>query len=131
MPVITGKVTNKKTGEPVWNAHVVFTDQHGVPYSPLTGTVTDPDGNFSFDTLGGYYLKVSHVQFKSVLLPISLKHYQDGGDYSSRLNVPLTPASYTLPEVTIKGRKTKSTAGNLFLALLGVAILTKTFLKDR
>ncbi len=131
MPVLTGKVTNIKTREPVWNAHVIFTDENGKPYSPVIGTVTDLNGNFSFDTLGGYYLRISHVQFENVTLPINLSHYQSGGDYSSRLNISLTPNSYLLPEVTIKGKKTKSAKAGLFFALLGTVILAKIFLKSR
>ncbi len=129
MPAITGKVTNKETGEPVWNAHILFTDRNGTPYSPLVGTVSRPDGSFSFETLGGYYLKISHIQFKSVLMPVDLSHYQSGGDYSNELDIRLTPKSHTLPEVVIKGEKNKSYAGSLLLVLGGAILLAKTFLK--
>jgi len=103
MTVITGKVVNAATGKPVYNAHVFFTDKRGKSYSPLKGTVTDFDGNYSFDSLGGYYLKATHIGYSDVLKPIDLSRFQSGGDYANILNFRLPATAYGLPEVVIHG----------------------------
>ena len=77
MSVITGKVIDM-TGKPLYNATVVFTDKNGKAYSPLMGTVTDFNGRYSFDTLGGYYLRVSSIGYKTMLQPVLLKNFQIG-----------------------------------------------------
>ncbi len=126
MAVITGKITNNVTGKPIYNAHVFYTDKMGKPYSPLVGTVTDFDGNFSFDSLGGYYLKVTHVGYSDMVKPIDLSHFQSGGDYLNTLNFQLIPTAYNLPEVVIHGKNTNDwmakNKGSIFL-LSGIAYI--------
>lgn len=105
MAVITGKVIDAKTGKPVYNATLVFTDKQGKAYSPLVGTVTGFDGGYAFDTLGGYYLRASYMGYKTVIKPVSLSNFQSGGGYSQSINFALEPSNYQLPEVVIKGSK--------------------------
>lgn len=130
MKVISGKVVDASTGQPVFNAHVVFTDAAGKPYSPLRGTVTDPDGYYSFETLGGTHLKVSHVSYKSQVKEIDLNTYSSSGTYTQVINFSLKPAGVMLPEVVIrpvtnwfKKNKLISYAG--IAALLGFMVLKK------
>jgi len=102
MKAISGKVVDAATGQPVFNAHVVFTDEKGKPYSPLRGTVTNPDGYYSFETLGGTHLKVTHVSYKSQVKEIDLSTYSSSGTYTQVINFSLQPAGIMLPEVVIK-----------------------------
>ena len=106
MAAITGKITDAKTGKPIYNAHVIFTDKKGNPYSPLMGTVTNFDGTYSFDNLGGYYLKVLMLGYDNLVKPIDLTKFQSGGNYANVINFQLQPNSYNLPEVVIKGKRT-------------------------
>jgi len=101
MSAIKGKITDKITGEPIFNAHVVFCDANGTPFSPLVGTVTDMDGNFSFETLSGYYLKLTHVSYSPVLIPIDLSIFSSTGTYQAVINVAMAAGANTLPEVVI------------------------------
>ena len=39
MGLITGKVTNNKTGEPIWNAEVFLSDDKGNITNPPVGSV--------------------------------------------------------------------------------------------
>jgi len=105
MKAITGKIVDTKTGEPIFNAHVIFTDASGNPYSPIKGTVTDPDGSYQFETLGGTYLKVTHVSYQSQIKPIDITNYGSGGNYSQVINFSLQPSTVNLPEVVIKPLK--------------------------
>ena len=107
MSVITGKVIDM-TGKPLYNATVVFTDKNGKAYSPLMGTVTDFNGRYSFDTLGGYYLRVSSIGYKTMLQPVLLKNFQAGGAYIQVINFALPKTAYQLPEVVIHGGVKKS-----------------------
>ena len=130
MNAITGKIVDAATGQPVFNAHIVFTDESGKPYSPLKGTVSDPDGNYRFETLGGAYLKATHVSYKSQVKPINMSNYGSGGTYTQVINFSLQPAGILLPEVVIKPVKTwfeknKLLAYASMAALLGFIVLRK------
>jgi hypothetical protein len=137
MAVITGKVVNVKTGQPVYNAHVIFTNNNGEAYSPLVGTATDFDGNYSFDTLGGYYLKVTHLGYSDMVKPINLSQFQSGGDYKNNLNFELEPSSYQLPEIVISD-KIQANANTWFeenkggiLAISGIVLITYVLLNSK
>ncbi len=108
MAAITGKVIDGKSGKPLYNATVVFTDKNGKPYSPLTGTVTGFNGGYSFNALAGYYIRVSYIGYKSVVKPITLKNFSSGGKYTQVINFTLQPTGYKLPEVVIHGGVKKS-----------------------
>ncbi len=104
MAAIIGKVFDAETGKPVYNAHVIFTDKNGKPYSPLVGTVTDFDGSYSFATLGGAYLKVTHISYKPQIKAVDLTNFGSGGSYSQIINFTLQPSNIQLPEVVIHGK---------------------------
>jgi len=124
MAVIKGKITDAKTGEPIYNAHVIFTDKKGNPYSPLKGTVTNFDGTYSFDTLYGYYLKVLMLGYDELVKPIDLTKFQSGGNYANVIDFQLQPNSYNLPEVVIKGKRTTPTpVPNWWNKNRGIALL--------
>ena len=122
MKAISGKVVDAATGQPVFNAHVVFTDATGKPYSPLRGTVTNPDGYYSFETLGGTHLKVTHVSYKSQVKEIDLSNYSSSGTYTQVINFSLQPAGIMLPEVVIKP-VTSWFKKNKLVSYAGLAVL--------
>ena len=105
MAAIKGKVIDAKTGKPVYNAHVIFTDENGKPYSPLVGTVTGFDGGYSFDSLAGYHLKVTYMGYADMIKPVDLSRFSAGGSYTNTMNFQLQPTTYKLPEVVIRGQK--------------------------
>ncbi len=107
MAAIKGKVIDSKTGKPLYNATLVFTDKTGKAYSPLTGTVSGFDGGYSFDTLGGYWLRASYIGYKTIVKPVSLSTFQAGAGYSQTINFALIPTDYKLPEVVIHGGQKK------------------------
>ncbi len=121
---IVGKITDKSTGEPIWNAHIVFTDDQGNPYSPLMGTVSDIDGNFSFDTLGGYTLKITHLSYQDVIVPIDITAFQSDGGYQAYFDIKMVTGSNTLPEVVIKPQQSWWEKNRYWLmGALGVGIM--------
>lgn len=101
MAAIKGKVVDANTGEPVYNAHVVFSDAEGNYYNPPMGAVTDYDGNYELPTLGGEYLTVSHVSYKKVVKKIDLSNYGSGGTYQTTMNFALDGSGFNLTEVII------------------------------
>jgi hypothetical protein len=62
--VITGKVIDAGTGEPLPNANIFLA-------GTLTGTITNPTGNFELDTKGNVSmpLVISFVGYRTLLLP--------------------------------------------------------------
>jgi len=103
MGLITGKVTNNKTGEPIWNAEVFLSDDKGNITNPPVGSVTDFDGNYSIHAnqyRQSINLTVKHVSYKSFTKGFGLS--QDNGE-AFELDYSLSPNSYLLPEVEIFG----------------------------
>lgn len=136
MKAISGKVVDAATGQPVFNAHVVFTDSRGNPYSPVRGTVTGPEGNYSFETLGGTYLKVTHVSYKSQVKAIDMSNYSSSGSYTQVINFSLQPAGVMLPEVVIKPvttwfKKNKMVTYAAMAVLLGYVVMKKPAAKRK
>jgi len=101
MAALTGKVVDKNTGKGIYNAHVVFTDANGNKGNPLVGTVTDFDGYYQFETLGGQYLTASFVGYKNITKQIDFSNFQSGGNYSQIINFSLDGSGLNLPEVII------------------------------
>lgn len=101
MAALTGKVVDKNTGKGIYNSHVVFTDANGNPANPPVGAVTDFDGYYQFETLGGQYLTASFVGYKNITKQIDFSNFQSGGNYSQIINFSLDGSGLNLPEVII------------------------------
>ena len=63
--IITGNVTDKNSGEPLSYLNVILKDMSGSHHSHDAGTMTDDNGNFSFESLcdGLYKIRVQGVGF--------------------------------------------------------------------
>ena len=101
MAVIIGKVVDNKTGKGIYNAHMVFTDASGNYGSPTIGMVTDINGNYQFETLGGQFITVSHVSYKKMSKQVDFRKFQSGGSYKQVINFSLDGSGLNLPEVVI------------------------------
>lgn len=102
MTVVRGKVIDARTGEPIYNAHVYFTDENGNKYPETIGTITDFNGNYELATLGGYHLTVSHINYKNQTKPIDIYQFQSGGSYGQVINYDMKASAIQLPEVVIR-----------------------------
>jgi hypothetical protein len=105
MAALRGKVIDKSTGKGIFNAHVVFCDESGNYGSPVMGTVTDIDGNYQLETLGGQFITVSHVAFKTQIKEIDFSNFQSNGSYSQQINFEMDGSGIMLPEVVIRPAK--------------------------
>ncbi|MBT2216788.1 S8 family serine peptidase [Virgibacillus dakarensis] len=87
---ITGKVTNKSTGEPVANATVMLMEDPAI--APVK---TDENGNYSFTAYeGNYTLHVSALKYHSKDVDVMIK-----GDESTEKDVQLKPFIGTPGEI--------------------------------
>lgn len=87
---VSGSVTDARSGEPVLFANVFLAD------APANGTVTDPQGYYSFliDLRMGKYLEASAMGYKPQVLPIPT------GD-SLRIDFRLEPEALDIEEVVV------------------------------
>jgi len=92
MAAITGQVTSKITGRPIAGALIKFVDAQGKPLSdsPMQA-VSDQNGDYFFETLGGYYLSIEHKAHVKSLKALDIANYGSGGAYTSRVDVTLIP----------------------------------------
>ena len=89
--VITGKVTNKTTGEPISYATIVFIGK--VP----VGTTSDIAGNYRLripDISAGERLQISCIGYNDTAIPVAR--------LSSEIDFSLEPKVYSGPEVTVR-----------------------------
>jgi len=108
---ITGKVTNLKTGEPIPGASVYLKNNKN--------TITDFDGNYSFDNLsdGNYDLFISFIGFESVNEEIIV-----AANKNIIKNYTLEEAVLELQDVEIVGRKRTSYKPDVTYAGAKVAV---------
>lgn len=99
MIALTGKITDKQ-GQPIWNAHVLFLDQNGNDHSPPIGTITNLDGNYIFENLAGYSIKITHISYQSKIVTFS-----PPSSFPLVINTSLNESSNTLPQVEIVALK--------------------------
>jgi len=123
MRALIGKVVDKNTGKGIYNAHVVFTDASGNYGSPTMGTVTDFEGNYQFETLGGQFVTASHVSYKKMIKQIDFSNFQSGGDYSQVINFSLDGSGFNLPEVIITPKTKQWVTRNSRALALSLAAL--------
>ena len=108
MPVIEGKVTDSKTGEPIIGASISLDFKK-------SGIITDSTGYFHvFMPQGEYIIKVSHVGYKPFRIKTQLKTDQ-------RLDVQLDDVTKTLEEVIVSSQATRK---DIQSPSLGVTLLS-------
>lgn len=72
---ITGKITEKSSGEPLIGVNVILKAQNPADSTRNTGTTTDFDGNYYLEiTPGTYYITYQYVGFKKQTESVSLTH---------------------------------------------------------
>ncbi|MFO7756633.1 MAG: carboxypeptidase-like regulatory domain-containing protein [Bacteroidales bacterium] len=89
--VITGKVTDKTTGEPIPYATIVFIAKVSV------GTTSDITGNYRLripDISIGERLQISCIGYNDTAIPVAR--------LTSELDFSLDPKVYSAPEVTVR-----------------------------
>lgn len=112
--MITGKLTDSKTNEPLAFANVYLSDPAGNPVGNV-GTITDINGNYSFGNAHNtQYVTFSYVGYTRKTIQVN----------TSTLNVMLEPTNTILPEVEIISTRIVPIAGILLtLVILGKSIL--------
>lgn len=90
---IAGKVVDTN-GEPIIGANVSIK-------GTTTGTITDPDGNFSLAAPAGTVLQISYIGFLTQSVPV---------DTTNKLSIQLQEDSQKLDEVVVIGYGTKTKA---------------------
>ncbi len=86
---VTGKVTDE-AGEPIIGANIIEVGR------PSNGTVTDIDGNFSFEVSSGANIEISYIGYLT----------QDVAASSSFLNIVLIEDTQSLEELVVIGYQT-------------------------
>lgn len=86
-----GKITDKKTKEPVYNAQIFASDQFGTISDPPVGTTSNFDGAYSFDPPTAY-ATFKHLSYQPVTFAVPK---------NGILNVQLDADTYELPVVEI------------------------------
>lgn len=96
--VVRGKITNKKTGQPILYTHVQL---EGTQY----GGVTDENGFYTITQIkpGDYTLTVTYIGFDTVRTELSLKK----NDIHIE-NIELVEASYSLKGAEVRAKSTAS-----------------------
>ena len=108
LPVIEGKVTDSKTGEPIIGASISLDFKK-------SGFITDSTGYFKmYMPMGEYIIKISHVGYKPFRIKTQLK-----GD--QRLDVQLDDVTKTLEEVIVSSQATRK---DIQSPSLGVTLLS-------
>jgi hypothetical protein len=108
LPLLEGKVTDSKTGEPIIGATISLDFKK-------SGIITDSTGTYSiYLSTGEYIIKVSHVGYKPFRIKIPLN-----ADY--RLDVQLDDVTKTLEEVIVSSQATRK---DIQTPSLGVTILS-------
>lgn len=112
---LRGTIVDDVTQSPLIGANIVIQN-----FEPLTGTVTDENGNFKFENLavGSYSLKVSYLGYKEIIL----SNINLGSGKEVVLSIPMTEDVASTEEVVIKAQIDK---GKPLNALATVS--TRTF----
>ena len=63
-----GQVLDQSTMAPLMAANVYSSDERGKPLSPIKGTTTDQNGNFSFDAKSKY-ISISYIGYQKMTTP--------------------------------------------------------------
>jgi outer membrane receptor protein involved in Fe transport len=104
--VITGKLADKETTKPVEAANVELLQ---LPDSLVVESMrTNTEGTFTFykgDTAKSFCLRISHVSYKTLVMPVSKK----SGMINSMGVIPLDLAIFSVKEVVINGSKIRVT----------------------
>ncbi len=116
--LITGKITDSQTKDPIWYASVYFNGS-------LTGTVTDQEGNFRLDIskYSNMPVTVSAIGYYSVEI--------SGLSTDSMLLIALQPKVYPISEVVISPDKTIERKRKDYLNLFRTEFLGVTYNSDR
>jgi hypothetical protein len=88
---MTGTITDKSTGEPIYNVGVFASNAQGVIGDPPTGTTTNFDGIYAFTPNTGF-ITFKHVGYQTRTIPVPF-----GGN---TINVTMQ-AGHELPTVEI------------------------------
>jgi len=86
--LITGKITDQATGQPLPNANVYFSGSSGTYINGTTGTISDHNGNYSINGVGEH-LTASYTGYA-----------KQTEQAANNINFQL-PNDATLPEVNI------------------------------
>jgi len=105
--VITGIVTDKETSLPVES---VSAELLQLPDSiTIESIITNTDGTFMFfkaDTAKNYCLRIKHVSYKTLVLPITKKN---GSMINNVGTIAIEPSVFNFKEVVINGSKVRVT----------------------
>jgi len=112
--MITGRVYDATTNEPIWNASVFISDAAGRITASANGTTSNFDGLYSFTAPTGSYITCSHVSYKTKTLPLA--------GLTASVNFPLQPGATELPEVEIIDTPIKWWDKNKYPAIIGITI---------
>jgi TonB dependent receptor/CarboxypepD_reg-like domain/TonB-dependent Receptor Plug Domain len=108
LPVLEGKVTDSKTGEPIVGASISLDFKK-------SGIITDSTGYYHlYLPVGEYIIKVGHVGYKSFRIKLML-------NADKRLDVELEDVTKTLEEVIVSSQATRK---DIQTPSLGVTILS-------
>ena len=108
LPMLEGKVTDSKTGEPIVGASISLDFKK-------SGIVTDSAGHYQiYLPAGEYIVKVSYVGYKSFRIKLTL-------NTEKRLDVQLEDVTKTLEEVIVSSQATRK---DIQTPSLGVTILS-------
>ncbi|MES2517660.1 MAG: TonB-dependent receptor [Bacteroidota bacterium] len=108
LPLIDGKVTDSKTGEPIIGASISLDFKK-------SGIISDSTGYFQIYLPNGeYIIKVSHVGYNSFRIKLNLKN-------DTRLDVQLEDVTKTLEEVIVSSQATRK---DIQTPSLGVTLLS-------
>ncbi|MBB6003986.1 TonB-dependent receptor [Arcicella rosea] len=108
LPLLTGKITDSKTGEPIVGV-TIFLDFR------KSGIITDTTGRFNiYLPKGDYVLKFSHVGYKPYRTKITLKG-------NTTFDLALDDVSKTLEEVIVSSQATRK---SIQTPSLGVTLLS-------
>lgn len=110
----TGYIIDTSLGEPtpLPGAHIVKADSNGNPLTPLVGTTTDVNGEFSLPLNDGEYIRMTYVGFK----PAIYKRKDAENDA-----IFILEESGELDEVVVTATKPSNKTGLIVAGLLAAA----------
>ena len=107
-----GQILDQLTKEPLMAANVYSSDERGKPLSPIRGTTTDQNGNFSFEPKSKF-ISISYVGYQKVTTPTP----------SLFTIFELLPSTQSLPQIDVKPKG--MTLLGFGLALLSILKILK------
>lgn len=118
--MITGKVFDEQTKEPIWNASIYVSDSLGKITEAASGTTSWFDGTYKFTPASGIYITCSCVGYASKTVAFS--------ELTPVIHFPLSKTATELPEVEIIDTPIKTAKKLINYVIAGFALATGAYL---